>query len=74
MGTGGEEVNKALFRMAVLRAGYTQTQLAKELGVSKNTLSNKVNGRVNVTVVEAQKICEILHITDNVEKAQIFLT
>ena len=67
-------MNKALFKMAIVRSGYTQTRLAKELGISKNALSNKVNGRSSVTVSDVIKICEILNIHDNNEKAEIFLS
>lgn len=66
-------MNKALFKMAVERAGYTQSKLAKELGISKNTLSNKVNGHTNVNVTEVSKICDILNIHNDEEKARIFL-
>ena len=66
-------MNKAMFKMAIERAGYTQTTLAKELGISKNTLNNKVNGHVNINTNEIAKICKILNINDDAEKVQIFL-
>lgn len=70
---GDAIMNKAMFKMVIERAGYTQTSLAKELGISKNTLSNKVNGHTNITVKEVVEYCRILKIYDDKEKAQIFL-
>lgn len=67
-------INKAMLKMAIERAGMTQNQLAKELGWSKNTMSNKVNGHTNLNVRDVLKICEALNIKDNIEKAIIFLT
>lgn len=67
-------MNKILFKMAIARSGYTQNQLAKELGISRNALSNKINGRSSVTVSDVIRICEILNIQDNNEKAEIFLS
>ncbi len=67
-------INKPMFKMALERAGYTQTKLAKEMGVSKNAINNKVNGRVGITVDEAIQMCKILGVEDNDEKVQIFLS
>ncbi len=66
-------MNKALFKMALERAGYTQKAFSKVMGYNGNTLNNKVNGRVRVYTDEAKKMCDKLHITSNEEKCQIFL-
>ena len=60
--------------MALVRKGMTQNKLADALGITKNTLSNKVNGRTGILTSEAQRICEILEITNLEERAQIFLS
>lgn len=52
----------------------TQTGLAKEIGMSKNTLNAKINGKVPITDIEIFKICKALHITDPVLKCRIFLS
>ena len=57
----------------IVLSGKTQKEVAKEVGMSTNTLSNKINGNREFTVGEVINICNILHITDNAEKAQIFL-
>lgn len=63
--------NKLLGLMAEKR--ITQRELAKKLGVSKNTINNKINGKVDFNTAEATKICEILELTDPKTKTEIFL-
>lgn len=52
----------------------TQRALAKGIGVSESTLTNKMNGKYSFNIDEAIKICEFLHIEDPDTKATIFLT
>lgn len=51
----------------------TQRELAHAMSISTNALSRKINGASAFTVDEALKICNILSITDNHEKCNIFL-
>ena len=70
----GSSINIGLFKKALYDAEMTQTELSKRLGYgSKNTLSNKIHGKTNIYCDEANKICEILNITDQELKANIFL-
>ena len=62
-----------LLKGKIISAGYTQNMLAKELNMSPNSLSSKINGRSEFTCDEVVAICEILSIVDNNEKAIIFL-
>ena len=57
----------------IAKAGETRRSLAEQIGISETSLGNKINGKRDFTVAEAIRICEILHITDNAAKAQIFL-
>ena len=57
----------------IAEAGYSQRSLATELGMSKNTLNAKVNGKIPFNTDEIEKICEKLGIHDRTEKAAIFL-
>ena len=57
----------------IVEAGYSQRSLALELGMSKNTLNSKVNGKIPFNTVEIEHICEKLGIHDGAEKASIFL-
>ncbi len=59
-------------RLALL--GMTQQDLADRLGISKNTLSSRMNGKSSFTLEEIEAICEILSITDPAEKRYIFLS
>lgn len=66
-------LNKNLLKSAIVRQGFTQGQLALKIGMSQNTLSNKMSGVSCFDTEQIDKICEVLHITDNAEKADIFL-
>ena len=61
--------------LAQLRSerGMTQRELAHAMSISTNALNRKINGASAFTVDEALKICNILSITDNHEKCNIFL-
>lgn len=59
--------------MLLVQKGFTQNELAKAVGMSKNILSNKVNGHSRVYTDEAIKICETLKIDDNNQKVALFL-
>jgi len=52
----------------------TQRTLAKGIGISENTLANKMCGKSSFNTDEAIKICDFLHINDPAVKASIFLS
>ena len=58
-------VNVRLLRAYMVKAGYTQKSLAKELGITEQTLTRKLKKRVFGTD-EAAKIVSLLEI-DNPE-------
>ena len=66
-------IDRNLLRAKIVERGYTQERLAKEMGISKNTLSKKINGYSSFTVSEVILICDILGIDTDAEKCQIFL-
>lgn len=66
-------LNKNLFNGAVAEAGLTHKELAKKIGMSKNTLSSRVNGKTKFNADEIEKACDVLNICDNDRKVQIFL-
>lgn len=51
-------INKEKLREDIIRAGYSITSLAKEIGYSKAHLSSIVNHERNPSAVVAVKICE----------------
>ncbi|MBR3960845.1 MAG: helix-turn-helix transcriptional regulator [Clostridia bacterium] len=63
--------NKLLGAMA--EKGITQKELAKKLGISKNTVNSKINGKGHFDTEQAIKICEILGVDEPERKVEIFL-
>ena len=61
-------LNRNLLKAAIAKAGFTQERLAESIGISSNTLSSRMVG-----TDEIDKICSVLHIVHNNEKADIFL-
>lgn len=66
-------INKNEFRSAVAKVGLTHEELAKRIGMSKNTLSSKLNGKGYFNTEQIDRICEELNIVDDREKINIFL-
>lgn len=66
--------NKNEFLGALARGGFTQKELAVRIGMSKNTLSSRVNGKSFFDTEEIDKICETLNIKTCDEKSKIFLS
>lgn len=66
-------LNKNLLRGVLASKGMTQDELAKHLKISANTLSSRMTGASSFTLDEIDKICEVLEITNNSDKANIFL-
>lgn len=57
----------------IAESGYSKTQLSAELGMSVNTLCDKVNGKRPFNTKEIVAICQKLGIMDDSEKVNIFL-
>lgn len=66
-------LDRNLLKAAIARAGMTQEKLAEAIGITGNTLSAKILGRSYFDTEEIDKICDVLSIVDNNEKADIFL-
>lgn len=56
----------------IIEKGFTITSLAKELNLSKTTLSQKTNNKVKFSQVDIRKISEKLELTGE-EIKDIFL-
>lgn len=67
-------IDKKEFRSAMVLKGYSYRTLAEALGVTKDTISNKVNGKSSFTTEEAVKLCTLLEIVDPAKKSKIFLS
>jgi len=57
--------NKLKGRM--IEKGYSQSKMAKEIGISVQTLNAKLNGRTQFTLDEVVKITSILRIDNPIE-------
>lgn len=71
-------VNVPKLRAQMALRGHTQRSLVTELNnrgikISENSFSSKMTGSSVFDCEMADAICEILDVTDNAEKAQIFL-
>lgn len=66
-------INTKKLKATMVEKGYTQELLSKEIGISKNALNAKINGRSKMYVDEACAICEALQITSDDVKVSIFL-
>ena len=71
---GEKMLNRNLLKAAIARAGYTQGRLAKEIRMSENALSLKMSGKSWFDTKQIDDICRVLNITENEEKAEIFLS
>lgn len=56
----------------IIEKDKTQKWLAEKMGISENTMSQKINGRTAFTVPEIYEIGKLLNLT-NEEKIAIFL-
>lgn len=66
-------VNANLLKGKIIAAGYTQYALAKQMNMSKNTLTAKILGKSSFNSDEILTLCELLDITSDKEKVEIFL-
>lgn len=67
-------INKNKFLSRMVMSGYSQRSLAKAVGLSKNTINQKVNGHGYFDTEQIDRICSVLGITSGAEKAEIFLS
>lgn len=67
-------VNKNRLMGAIVSAGMSQRKLAQKVGMSKNTINAKINGNGYFDTEQIDRICSVLGIQDNTEKALIFLS
>lgn len=62
MSKRGSKMQANVFKAYLALRGYTIRRLAKEMGISPKTLSEKIKGKYDFTMTEAKTICTILEI------------
>lgn len=63
-------INTKLLKSYFVKNGLKQEEVAKNIGISYQSLSDKVNNKVQFKVDEVSELCEILKITS--ERDEIF--
>ena len=63
-------INTKLLKSYFVKNGLTQEDVAKKIGISYQSLSDKVNNKVQFKVNEVSSLCEMLSI--NEDKDEIF--
>jgi len=66
-------INKNMLLGKMALNGYSQVQLAHVIGMSRNTMNAKINGKRPFNTDEVIEICKVLQITSDNEKLEIFL-
>lgn len=63
-------INTKLLKSFFVKNGFTQENVAKKIGISHQSLSDKINNKVQFKVNEVSALCEMLNIRE--EKDDIF--
>lgn len=66
-------MNLPKLRGKIAEQNIGHKEIGFEIKCSRQTVSNKVNGKTPITLEEAQKLSELLHLTDQ-DKIDIFLS
>ena len=66
-------VNKNELSAARMKAGLTQEEVAKQLGISPNTYGKKEAGHSDFKLTEVLRLCKILEISAS-DRDKIFLS
>lgn len=65
-------IDKNLLMGKIVSTGNTQTSVASQMGISKNTLNEKINGKKRFYAEEVLRVCEIVGVDSAEEMAKIF--
>ena len=63
-----------LLRAEMAMKGMSQREVAEKARISKSAFSAKINEQRPFDTDEAVRICDVLGISDNAKKVEIFLT
>lgn len=65
-------MNKDLLKDAIKQSGITMTALAGKIGITREGLYNKVEGKTEFTVSEINSVCAALHLDSGSRDAIFF--
>jgi len=66
--------NRDLLRGKIVAAGHTHASFARAMGMGLSTLSAKMNNHRPFDSDEIIRACEVLRVSEDREKIQIFLS
>ena len=56
--------NTNLLRAKIVEKGFTQSKIARLIGISYQSFSNKINNKADFKASEIQAVCDILSIKE----------
>lgn len=56
--------NTKLLKAKIVELGFTQEQIAEKIGISYQSLCNKINNKYDFKASEIQALCDLLSIKD----------
>jgi DNA-binding XRE family transcriptional regulator len=63
-------INTQLLKAAIVQKGMTQAEVATKIGISYQSLSDKINNKTEFKIDEASALCTLLDISER--KDEIF--
>lgn len=63
-----------MLRAEIAAQGMSQREVAEKAHISRSAFSAKINGQRPFDTEEAVRLCDVLGITENWKKCEIFLT
>lgn len=61
-------INTKLLKSYFVKNGLTQDEVAKKIGISYQSLSDKINNKCQFKVNEVSELCNVLAIKDDKDK------
>lgn len=65
-------INTSKIKGKMAELQFTQKDIAKELGIAQSTVNLKINNVRNMSLDEAEKLCDMLQIKDEEFRAYFF--
>jgi transcriptional regulator with XRE-family HTH domain len=63
-----------LLKGEIVANGFTVQDVADKLGITRNTMYSRLNGKTFFNAKEIIQLCEILNISDASRRSEIFLS